>query len=109
MHYVSKGKIRVLTMAKLGDWYGTAEQIQYPVMIIDAVRDFALNLYWQQHVGDYDTKSPSLGERMWRWNKVLGDEVLSGAGIFNNFGINPVAWASDIPGMRLSLMRPQAL
>lgn len=44
-----QGKVPVLTVAKLGDWYGPNRELTYSVMIIDAARDLMLNAFWQKN------------------------------------------------------------
>jgi len=42
----NKGDKTVLTVAKLGDWHGEMTNIRYPVQMIDALRDLAVNVVW---------------------------------------------------------------
>jgi hypothetical protein len=94
----TEGKIPVLTVAKLGDWYGPKNKIDYPTMIIDLARDVMLNHFWQTNAESPDS---SLGLEIWMLNKTISDDALTGwaawalgKDIFNKLGINPTAWAS---------------
>lgn len=42
----NQGNTPVLTVAKLGDWYGEMTHIRYPVQMVDALRDVAVNALW---------------------------------------------------------------
>ena len=75
------GAIKVLTTSKLGDWYGPMKNIDYPIQIIDALRDVVMNLCWQ-----WSADQPLLlpwpvdlrGSLIWGLNKALSDESLYG-------------------------------
>jgi len=82
-------QVRVLTVGKLGDWHGSMQQLTYPVMIIDPVRDLLLNLLWQLNA----SKGDGLGLLMYTVNKLLSDDFQKNW-YFKQFGVTPVAWAS---------------
>ena len=94
-----QGNIKVLTTSKLGDWYGPMKDIDYPVQIIDAIRDLTLNIFWQDNAD-----SKELGLWISGLHKALSDDLLSGTSFANDFvaspkpfvdlKINPTAWAS---------------
>lgn len=90
------GAIKVLTTSKLGDWYGPMKNIEYPIQIIDALRDIVMNLCWQWSADKpwllewpYDMR----GSLIWALNKALSDDNLYGL-VFKDNKINPLAWAS---------------
>jgi hypothetical protein len=47
---------RVLTVAKLGDWHGDMYELEYPVQLIDAIRDVIVNVVYRTIM----TKSPQM-------------------------------------------------
>lgn len=87
-----KPQIRALTVGKLGDWHGTMKQLTYPVMIIDLVRDLALNIFWQMNAGLPDGVL-GLGGQIYGLNKLMSDDMQKDL-LFKQFKITPVAWAS---------------
>jgi hypothetical protein len=68
------------------------QQLTYPVMVIDLVRDMALNIFWQTNASLPDGVS-GLGGQMYGLNKLLSDDVQKDL-LFKQFSITPVAWAS---------------
>jgi hypothetical protein len=40
------GQYPVLTVGRLGDWHGTMAKVPFPVQVVDAIRDVALNVFW---------------------------------------------------------------
>lgn len=86
------GKIPVLTVAKLGDWHGDMNQLDYPVMVMDLARDLALNAFWQMNASQSDG-TLGLGGSIYGLNKLMSDDVLRFK-LFKDFGITPAAWAS---------------
>lgn len=84
--------IRALTVGKLGDWHGTMQQLTYPVMVIDLVRDLALNIFWQMNASLPDGVT-GLGGQIYGLNKLLSDDMQRDL-LFKEFSITPVAWAS---------------
>ena len=104
--YTIKGskKIPVLTVAKLGDWHGPMNDIQYPVLIIDAMRDLLLNA-WYQYMADKSDEA--LGKSLYTINLLLSDDVQTNmftvsakSAIFLPLRINPAAWASRTSQVR---------
>ncbi|KAJ9654562.1 hypothetical protein H2201_008983 [Coniosporium apollinis] len=89
---MGKSQIRCLTVGKLGDWHGTMQQLTYPVMVIDLVRDLALNIFWQMNASLPDGVK-GLGGYIYGLNKLLSDDVQKDL-LFKQFKITPVAWAS---------------
>ena len=87
------GTIPVLTVAKLGDWYGPMQEIDYPVMVIDAARDVILNAVWQRSIGAGDGYF-GLGTIIYGLTKTLGDDFQKRLPYFQQYKINPAAWAS---------------
>lgn len=88
--------IKVLTISKLGDWYRPMKNVDYPIQIIDALRDIVMNLCWQWSADQfYLLEKPwdMRGSLIWAMNKVLSDESLYGF-VFKDSKIKPLAWAS---------------
>jgi len=96
-----RGKIPVLTVAKLGDWHGPMNDIQYPVLIIDGIRDLLLNAWWQWIA---DKSDEALGKSLYTLNLLLGDDtqtnLLNYKSLFVPLRINPTAWASRTSQVR---------
>lgn len=79
----------------MGNWLGIKnEGINYPMLIIDAVRDVLLNILWQSHAkwSDDGLSLMRFGLHIFEANKLLGDDVLNST-LFQAYGINPTAWA----------------
>lgn len=85
-------QIKTLTVGKLGDWHGTMNDLTYPVMIIDLVRDVALNLFWQINASLPDGVL-GLGGQLYGLNLMMSDDMQKDM-LFKEFKITPVAWAS---------------
>ena len=85
-----KGGPSVLTVGRLGDWHGDMKAIQYPVQVVDAIRDVILNLAWQYYnphaFEEYSEKFLLLAG-------ALSDDKIAPL-LFHELGINPTAWAS---------------
>jgi hypothetical protein len=86
----------VLTVAKLGDWYGDMDELEYPVQIIDAVRDLILNVTY--HV--IMAKAGSLGPMIINGNfEMTLMPAISDKSMLTSFQaakVAPTAWASRI-------------
>ena len=92
----TNAKPTVFTVSKMGNWYGIKdEEINYPMLIIDAIRDILLNLFWQWHAkwSDDGFAPMRFGLHVFEANKILGDDTLNST-LFQVYGINPTAWAS---------------
>jgi hypothetical protein len=88
----TKGKYQVLSVARLGDWYGGMRKIRYPVQALDAVRDMILNLAWVR----FDITVPGSPNAIafMELEETLSDDNLIKRGFFQDLGVNPMAWAS---------------
>ncbi|KAE9378673.1 hypothetical protein N431DRAFT_460007 [Stipitochalara longipes BDJ] len=113
--YTDTGKLSVLTVGRLGDWRGSMAKIPYPVQVIDAIRDIAMNVMWhilpENEQGltlsrvDYALRDDSNAAFLTDIKDRVG-VVLAGIGlgqaepvprikeIFTNLQVNPIAWAS---------------
>jgi hypothetical protein len=82
----------LLSVAKLGDWVGPMQNIEYPIQLIDAIRDIILNvswrLLWTQNGKFYMNGFKGL------FMKPLADDTLLPS--FRKAKITPTAWASRI-------------
>ena len=90
--------IKVLTTSKLGDWYGPMKNIDYPIQMIDALRDVVLNLAWQWSADQLaltiiEKPVDLRGLLIWTLNKALSDDSLYALVLKEN-KINSLAWAS---------------
>lgn len=88
----TKGKYQVLSVARLGDWYGDMKKIRYPVQALDAVRDMILNLAWARF--DISTPGGPNAIAFMELEETLSDDNLIKRGFFQDLGVNPMAWAS---------------
>lgn len=115
----STGKYKVLTTSLLGDWHGQAKKLDYPVQIVQALKDVACNLIWQK-----TEKIPQLQDSSTVNLVIQGLSVVLVDGMFSednrtrdNFSklighplsnpyetlrINPTAWASRL--VRLNMI-----
>jgi hypothetical protein len=87
------GKYPVLTVGRLGDWHGSMAQIPFPVQVVDAIRDVAVNVLWNS------LPDSEKGAKMVKIDHALRED-LNALGIsldaFQTLQINPVAWASRL-------------
>jgi hypothetical protein len=88
----TKGKYQVLSVARLGDWYGGMRKIRYPVQALDAVRDMILNLAWVQFNITVPMDKNAIA--FMELEETLSDDNLIKRGFFQDLGVNPMAWAS---------------
>ncbi|MCJ1385496.1 hypothetical protein MMC17_008619 [Xylographa soralifera] len=86
---IATSGIPVLTIAKLGDRTGPMDSIQYPVQLIDALRDLMLNIIWSLKV----FKLPSFNIMPLAVAELADDnsEILYA---LSELGITSAAWAS---------------
>ena len=82
----------VLTVAKLGDWTGSMEKLEYPVQIIDAVRDVALNILFRLYWTTIGRVAISLFDL--QTLPALSDQKMMAS--YRKAGVTPTAWASRI-------------
>lgn len=101
MRTVEKGKSKVFTCSKLGNWTGPRGEVNYPAQIIEAARDILLNGIYQMSIGSEPTGPKSAGGCIWAANKLMSDDVLVNNPLASWFdvslrdlNINPTAWAS---------------
>ena len=92
---------KVLAVARLGDWHGAFKEIQYPIQMIDALRDVVLSVLWRKiyvmlRAASSDKQVPA-GQH-WEAFKpafmALSDDNIKG--ILRDASIAPAAWASQI-------------
>jgi hypothetical protein len=88
---VTGKKLETLTVARLGDWYGDMKKIQYPVQVVDCIRDIILNLAWHKL---NITGASFAGREFMAMAAYLSDYSLTKMGSFQELGINPAAWTS---------------
>ncbi|KAK1757295.1 hypothetical protein QBC47DRAFT_442096 [Echria macrotheca] len=88
------GTIPVLTVAKLGDWHGKMTEVQFPVQMIDALRDLALNIVWHlvQTLPPW-FKLGALSE-ITRFREQVEDDNVDIQRTLAQMNIHPAAWAS---------------
>lgn len=82
----------LLSVAKLGDWFGPMQSIEYPIQLIDAIRDIVLNVGWRL-LWAQKGKSYISGFKGW-FMEPLADTALLPS--FRKAKITPTAWASRI-------------
>jgi hypothetical protein len=85
----------VLTVAKLGDWVGDMKDLEYPVQIIDGIRDLLLNLFFRKMW--VAAKNNSDRSEIYYFPGFLGivnDRLLNPK--FMKGGVTSAAWASRI-------------
>jgi hypothetical protein len=82
----------VLSVAKLGDWTGSMDKLEYPVQIIDAVRDLVLNvlfrIFWTTAGGAFVRVFKTL-----TLPSITDDKMMAS---YQKAGVTPTAWASRI-------------
>ncbi|MCJ1283553.1 hypothetical protein MMC26_002883 [Xylographa opegraphella] len=86
---IATSGIPVLTVAKLGDWAGPMNSIQYPVQLIDALRDLMLNIVWSLNI----YKLPSFNI-MPQAVAELGDDNSEIMTTLSELGVTSAAWAT---------------
>ncbi|KAK3312950.1 hypothetical protein B0H66DRAFT_631840 [Apodospora peruviana] len=84
--------IPVLTVAKLGDWVGKMGELEYPVQIIDAVRDIALNLLLV--ILDEPKVTSQSSWVFYTLTNRLSDHDSKVKNTLGELGITPAVWAS---------------
>lgn len=85
----------VFTVNKLGDWTGKMDKLEYPIQIIDAIRDLILNILFRKvWTSTYLTRSMALGRYWSKMVPALADARLLSK--FHDAGVTPAAWASRI-------------
>ena len=92
---LTKPKIPVLTVGRLGDWHGTMSALPYPVQIIDAARDIIFCALWHT---TSTLQQAAQGQAMFQASYALQDDM-STEFLFRRYQklqLNPVAWASRI-------------
>jgi hypothetical protein len=98
-HGKETGGKSVLAVAKLGDWVGQMEDIQYPIQAIDAMRDLALNVIY--HVVGIKMAATPTKTILLMYSilfKSVTDAVQDKAltASFQTAKVTPAAWASRI-------------
>ncbi|KAH7396924.1 hypothetical protein DE146DRAFT_736951 [Phaeosphaeria sp. MPI-PUGE-AT-0046c] len=111
------GQYPVLTVGRLGDWHGTMAKVPFPVQVIDAIRDVALNVFWHIKPDNEQGKTIAMMDyalrddstiaayastaniaikvsNIFSTQKTLPFIVPDINEIFTDLQINPVAWAS---------------
>jgi hypothetical protein len=88
----------VRTVVKLGDWLGDMENLEYPVQIIDAIRDIVVNVVYRAMMAKMDLVGTAL--------KPLKTPIVSGVlgsvadeSLLKSFQVAkvaPTSWASRI-------------
>lgn len=108
------GQYPVLTVGRLGDWHGTMAKVPFPVQVVDAIRDVALNEVW--HISpkdqqgktiakmDFALRDDSTAASMAKLANMINSLTKNSAKppivvpdineIFKALQVNPVAWAS---------------
>ena len=91
----------VLTVAKLGDWHGDMDKLEYPIQIIDAIRDVIVNAVYCIFVAKISSFTGPLFNR-----QTLGPQFdplvlkpVSDMRLLKSFQeakVAPTAWASRI-------------
>jgi hypothetical protein len=81
----------VLTTSKLGDWHGDMLKIDYPIQIIDCLRDIYMNVEWQKMARSTEREQGADIYSAYGW---LKDDTFFFGGLLSTLGINPNAWAS---------------
>jgi phosphatidylserine/phosphatidylglycerophosphate/cardiolipin synthase-like enzyme len=99
------GSFDVLTVGRAGDWHGTMAKLPYPVQVIDAIRDVALNVLWHLAPDEKQGETVAMAEYAVRDDNDLHDLAKTFAAekldripdmnqLFQDLQVNPVAWAS---------------
>lgn len=85
----------IFTVNKLGDWTGKMDSIEYPIQLIDAIRDLILNILFRK-VYRSGTWLSTIALNTY-WNSML--PAVSDVKLLPKFveaGVTPAAWASRI-------------
>ena len=90
---LTQGTVPVLSIAKLGDWHGKMTPIRFPVQMIDALRDLAMNTVW--HIAHHLTDKAVSDKAVKALSIFMGQlKDTSLLDTFSKMDIHPAAWAS---------------